>query len=109
MLTDSDTPSIDISYHYPPELLELLVDTIPVLGRAKEFPLEFFRGAGVPEKYLSDWREKLLTDRQSVTKCHITRSVLLRLNEGHDSTLGQRREVLKRVVEFEDFTACWES
>jgi hypothetical protein len=31
------------------------------------------------------------------------------LSEGHDGTLAQRREVLKRVVQFEDFTACWEN
>src|SRR5258707_520468 len=106
---EAQSQSLDISYHYPPELLELLVNTIPVLGRAKEFPIEFFRGAGVSEAFLADWRERLRTERQNVNKFQITRSVLTRLSEGHDRTLAQRREVLKRVVEFEDFTACWEN
>lgn len=107
-MDNSPSDLLGKSYHYPPELLELLVETIPVLGKAKEFPLNFFRGAGVPESYLSDWRKKLSNDRQSVNKYTITRYVLLQLNEGHDGTLAQRREVIRRVVEFEDFTACWD-
>jgi hypothetical protein len=37
----------DITFHYPPELFNLLVDTIPVLNRSKKDVLLFFRGAGV--------------------------------------------------------------
>jgi restriction system protein len=100
---------MDISYHFPPELLEILVETIPVLGRAKEFPLVFFRGAGVSESMLADWRTQLTTNRHLINKYQISRSVLTRLSEGHDATLAQRREVIKRVVEFENFTACWDN
>ena len=38
----------DITFHYPPELFSLLVDTIPLLNRSKKDVLLFFRGAGVP-------------------------------------------------------------
>ena len=31
------------------------------------------------------------------------------MNEGGDKTLAQRREVIKRVSEFEDFSTCYEN
>jgi hypothetical protein len=39
---------VDILYHYPPELLELLCDTVPLLFRSKQGIIDFFAGAGVP-------------------------------------------------------------
>jgi len=39
----------------------------------------------------------------------IARDVLRWLNEGGDKTLAPRREVIKRVSEFEDFSTCYES
>lgn len=35
---------IDITYHYPPELLELLCDVVPVLVRPKQGVIDFFVG-----------------------------------------------------------------
>lgn len=32
-----------------------------------------------------------------------------RLNEKGDSELSTRREILKRIVEFDSYAACWES
>lgn len=98
---------IDSSYHYPPELLELLVATIPLLVRSKDAVLDFFKGAGTPVGLLQDWRKKIQTDRKSVNKYEISRSVLGRLNERQDSTLAVRREILKRITEFDDFSVCW--
>src|SRR5699024_6285723 len=43
----------------------------------------------------------------NVTKYKIVRVVLSRLNEAGEKTLRERREVLKRVVEFESFSSCW--
>jgi restriction system protein len=103
-----ETP-IDISYHYPPELLELLCDAVPILVRSKEAVIDFFAGAGVPARHLADWKQQLKQDRDKVKKHEIARSVLRRLNEVGESALAPRREVLKRVVQFEDFSACWEN
>lgn len=100
---------VDICYHYPPELLELLCDAVPVLFRSKQGVIDFFAGAGVLRSYLSDWRRKLTEDKQSVRKHEIARSVLCRLNDAGEGALAQRREVLRRVAEFEDFSSCWES
>jgi len=35
------------SFHYPPEILKLLIDTIPLLCRSKKDVLLFLEGAGV--------------------------------------------------------------
>lgn len=100
---------MDIAFHYPPELLSLLVDTIPLLCRSKKDTLLFFRGAGIADSITSDLAETVRTNRDQITKYEIVRSVLTRLNERGEPALRERREVIKRVVEFEDFSACWES
>jgi len=46
-------------------------------------------------------------DKDSISKYEIARTALTRLNEKGEATLRERREVLKRVVEFEDFSTCW--
>ena len=98
---------MDTSYHYPPELLELLIDTIPRLCRTKQGVISFLRGAGVNQSIVSGLETQLAADRYSITKYHIVRDVLTRLNESGDAALRARREVIKRVVEFEDFSMCW--
>jgi len=98
---------IDIVFHYPPELLNLLIDTIPRLCRAKIDVLLFFRGAGVASDITKDLKSQLERDREGINKYQITRTVLTRLNEKGESTLRERREILKRITEFEDFSTCW--
>lgn len=98
---------MDFAYHFPPELLQLLVDAIPRLNRSKPDVILFFRGAGVNRDTYKDLELQLKADPKSINKFHIARTVLTRLNEGGDSALASRREVLKRVVELEDFSACW--
>jgi hypothetical protein len=98
-----------VVFHYPPELLQLLKDTIPLLCRSKKDVLSFFEGAGVPESLCSDIKKKVETDRQSISKFEIARVVLERLNQKKDSHLRELREVVRRVTEFEDFSTCWES
>lgn len=98
---------INITFQYPPELMNLLIDTIPLLNRSKKDVLLFFHGAGVPNELMADIYSKVLTDRQSLNKYEITRIILSRLNEKGESALRQRRELLKRVIEFESFSACW--
>jgi hypothetical protein len=94
-------------HHYPPELLSLLVDTIPLLFRSKKGVVIFFHGAGVPAPLLADVRAKVEVAPATINKYEIVRQVLVRINDGGDATLRHRREVLKRVVEFEDFSTCW--
>ena len=104
----SELYSTDNSFHYPPELLELLVDAIAYLFKSKPSVIGFFRSAGVAADLLGDWTEKLRVDSASVRKHEIARSILVALNERNtDAALQLRREVLKRVVEVEDFSIAW--
>lgn len=100
---------MNVIHHYPPELLNLLIDTIPLLFRSKKDVLTFFHGAGVPPSFTQDLLLQVETNRQGITKYEIVRQVLIRLNDRGDATLRERREVIKRVVEFEDFSTCWPS
>lgn len=95
------------AYHYPPELFSLLVDTIPLLCRSKKDLITFFRGAGMTPSMTVEVDEQLSTDRASLNKYEMTRQLLTALNEGGDRTLATRRQVLRRVVEYEDFSGCW--
>ena len=94
-------------HHYPPELFELLVETIPCLFRSKQGVLTFFKGAGVADSLTEDIQAQLRTDRESVYKSFIARTVLLRLNDAGDNAIRERREIVKRVCEFDDFSTCW--
>ncbi|WP_213757800.1 restriction endonuclease [Delftia sp. WY8] len=97
----------DDRFHYPPDVFNLLVDTIPLLCKGKDDVILFLRGAGVPNDDLAEMEAKVRADRKSVSKFAIVRNVLAKLNKRGDAGLGPRREVIKRVVEFEHFSMCW--
>lgn len=96
------------TFHYPADLFDLIVQTIPLLNRSKKSVLLFFKGAGIDEKIYSDISSQLLKDRESINKYEITTKILERINENTDKYLGERRELLKRITEFEAFSSCWE-
>jgi len=98
---------VHVVFHYPPELLQLLKDTIPLLCRSKRDLLTFFRAAGIPETILADLAGTVATDPNSISKFEIARSVLEKLNAKKDNHLRELREVVRRVTEFEDFSTCW--
>ncbi|MCA7969183.1 hypothetical protein LGM42_04665 [Burkholderia sp. AU39826] len=97
----------DITFHYPPELFSLLVDVIPLLNRSKPDVLTFFRGAGVSNDMTSDIAARLKAAPKDINKYEMARAVLERLNTKGEAVLRERREVLRRVVEFSNFDACW--
>lgn len=94
-------------YHYPPDLVPVLIDTIPLLHRSKKDLLGFFRGRGVPEAQLADLQQRVDTDRNSINMYEITRTVIDRVNQLGDAGLGARREIVRRVVEWEDFSTSY--
>ncbi|MGB5807349.1 restriction endonuclease [Castellaniella sp.] len=94
-------------FHYPPEIFSLLVDTIPVLCRSKKDVVVFLQGAGVDSTDLADISRTVRTAPDSINKYEIVRAVLTKVNARGDSGLRPRREIIKRVVEFEDFSTCW--
>jgi restriction system protein len=97
------------TFQYPPELFSLMVDAIAVLCKSKKEVILFFRGAGVLASMSADIETALQTNRDSVKKHESARTILTRINEGGDALLLARRELLKRVTEFEDFSRCYEN
>lgn len=98
---------MDITYHYPPELFTLVVQTLPLLWRSKKSLLLFFRGAGVPNSLINDLWLRVEHDKDSINKYEITEITIMRLNELGEQSLRERREILKRITEIEDFSICW--
>lgn len=94
-------------FHYPPEVFSLLVDAIPLLCRSKKDVVLFFQGAGVAQDDLVEVARAVRIDPGSINKYEIARDVLTRVNARGDSGLGARREIIKRIVEFEEFSTCW--
>ena len=90
-------------YHFPPEVLQLLTQAIGYLNRSKPNVLDFFRGAGVPADILVPLDNQVRRDRDAISKFEIARQVLVQLNSLGDPGLGPRREVVRRVVEFDSF------
>ena len=96
------------SFHYPPEILGLLIDTIPLLCRGKKDVLLFLQGAGVESTDLAEVSATVRSNPGSINKFEIVRNVLTKVNARGDSGLRVRREILNRVTEFESFETCWE-
>lgn len=94
-------------FHYPPEVFNLLVDTIPLLCRSKKDVVLFFQGAGVAQDDFAEVARIVRSNPESINKYDIARSVLTKVNARGDSGLGARREIIKRIVEFEEFSTCW--
>ena len=102
-----EIPALNTKHHYPPELFELLVETISCLFKSKQAVLTFFWGAGVGASVTADVQAQLKNNRASIYKTQIVRTVLLRLNEAGDTAIRERREIVKRVCEYDDFSTCW--
>ena len=100
--------SIDHVHHYPPELLSQLTDAISTLVKSKNDVVTFFRGAGVPLKFLAPWTARIAADRASVYKTAIAKDVLCKLNDLGDAGIVPRREVIKRVVQWDDFSTAYD-
>lgn len=95
------------AHHYPPHLFDLLVETIARLNRSKKGVVLFLRGAGVAEEDLSEVDGRVKLNAASINKFDIVRDVLEKVNARGDTGLRPRREIIKRVVEFENFETCW--
>jgi len=106
-----EEPILDnFSYHYPPDLLAVLIETIPTLVKSKRLLLSFFRNAGVSTSILEPYEDIISKDKDSIKMYDIARELLIVLNEQGDQALSARRKILQAVVDFEDFdTCCYEN
>ncbi len=95
-----------IIFHYPPALMILLIDAVHYLNRSKKDVFSFFQGSGVPltiiNPIFNKWKEN-----NSIPKREIARDILTSINLNNDLYLTQRREIIKRIIEFDDFSLCW--
>ena len=98
---------MDTYFHFPPDLFNILVDTIPRLNKTKKDLLLFFQNVGVPSTYLQPYYLLLKTNRSQFKKFDVTREVLATLNEQTEKMLGVRRKLLQRIVEFDSFETCY--
>lgn len=96
----------DLAFHYPPDVFNAVVDAVPLLTRSKADVVLFFRGCGVDRTLLASMERRAQTE-PGFSKYHITRTVLAHVNDLGDAGLGQRRQILKRVSEFDDFSCCY--
>ena len=96
----------DAAFHFPPDVFDAVVDAVPLLVRGKKDVLTFFQGCGVSRAYLATlepWTHK----DSAYSKYHITREILINLNALGDGGLAARRQVIKRVSEFDNFSTCY--
>lgn len=97
----------NVPYHYPPDLTTLLISTISVLVRSKPDTVGFFRACGVDERHLESLDRRARTTPNSINKYEIARTVIECVNREGDSGLRARREIVRRVVEWNDFSTSW--
>jgi hypothetical protein len=81
-------------FHYPPEVFNLLVDTIPLLCRSKKDVVVFLQGAGVDKDDYADVARIVSTNPNLINKYDIVRNVLTKVNARGDSGLRPRREII---------------
>jgi len=98
--------NVGIVYHYSPELLQLLIDTIPRLCKSKKDVAVFFKGAGVDGPVLTTLAARIRNE-PNISKYEIAQTMLVALNEQGEASLRERREILKRVTQWEDFSTSW--
>ncbi|WP_404851594.1 restriction endonuclease [Enterobacter asburiae] len=97
------------SFHYSSDIVQLLINTIPVLCRSKRDVVLFFQGAGVESADMAEMVAIVRNNPNSISKFDIARDLITKINTRGDSGLKVRREIIKRVVEFDNFEHCWEN
>lgn len=99
-----------ISYHFPPDLFNLLVEAIPKINKTKKDLLSFFKNVGTPSNLLTKYYDIVRSNPKLISKKDITREVLECLNSNDNNEyLGIRRKLLQRVIDFTAFNTCYES
>ena len=97
------------SYHFPPDLFNLLVDAIPRINKTKKDLLSFFKNVGTPMPLLNKYYSIVNNDPKQISKKDITREVLEHLNSSDSNEyLAIRRKLLQRVIDFTAFNTCYE-
>lgn len=98
-----------ISYHFPPDLFNLLVEAIPKINKTKKDLLSFFKNVGTPISLLNKYYPVVISNPKQLSKKDMTREILENLNsKDTNEYLAIRRKLLQRVVDFSAFNTCYE-
>jgi restriction system protein len=98
----------EILEHYPPQLVTLITEVLPILFVKRKAILLFFKTSQIPDEITDDIKERIAKNEGSLSKYMMIRTILYRLNNNKENAfLRERYEILKRLIEFEDFNICW--
>jgi len=92
---------------FPPEVFRLTVEAIACVHRGKRDILNFFEMCGVEPGDLAGARAVYALDPDGTKKTAIAATVLHALIKKQDDAIFQRREILRRLSQNEDFGSCW--
>lgn len=97
-------------FHFRPDLTEALVESIGLLHKGKQGVLDLFRGCKVPSSLMKAEADQVARDKDSISKFVIARNILRKMNEqgNADDWVSRRREVARRIAEWQDFSTCWD-
>lgn len=94
-------------YHFPPDLFNLLVETVPRINKTKKDLLTFFKNVGTPLCFINEFKATVELNPQQISKKDITRRILEQLNSDTDKYLSIRRNLLQRIIDFDAFDTCY--
>jgi restriction system protein len=95
-------------YQFRPDVFTALVDAVALIRNSKRDVVTLFRGAGLQHPQLAEYERLIAVDRESLRKTEMAHTLLKIANEiPTDEGLKIRREILKAVVDFNNFEACY--
>ena len=96
------------SYHFRPDVFTAVVDAIALIRNSKRDVVTFFRSAGLEHPQLHEYEQQIKVDRDTLRKTEMAHTLLRIANEiPTDAGLKIRREILKAVVDFNNFEAVF--
>lgn len=96
------------AYPFRPDVYIAVVQAVPLICKSKRDVVTFFRGTGMRHKHLDVLAKQVASDPDSLKKHHMTDELLEIANrDASDAGLKVRREILKRIVDFNNFESCW--
>lgn len=97
-----------VSYQYRPDVFIAVSEAVPLICRSRQDVIMFFRGAGLRHARLEELSAEIRASREAGKKHETTRELLRLANENaSDVGLRVRREIIKRITDFNNFGACW--
>ncbi len=96
------------AYPFRPDVYTAVVQAVPLLCKSKRDVVRFFRGTGMSHVRLDALAKQVGLDPESLKNHQMTDELLEIANrDASDTGLKVRREILKRIVDFNNFESCW--